>query len=195
MSQETNPMHGHEVDGISELDNLLPQWWVWLFALSTIFAFVYLMYYHVLRMGKLQDDQYVEEMAVARAIQAYNLGGGATGTTAAAAAPVVEQPSSDEAVLAKGREIFKVNCVVCHGQNGEGLIGPNLTDAYWIHGPTFADNLHTIREGVPAKGMITWKNLMKQDDMRAVASYIYTLRGTQPANAKAPEGVKAEGNG
>lgn len=194
MSQDTNPMHGHEVDGIGELDNLLPRWWVWLFALTTIFAFIYLMYYHVLKMGKLQDDQYVEEMAVARAIQAY-LAGGPTGQVAAAAAPAAEAPLTDEPVLAKGRELFKVNCAVCHGQSGEGLIGPNLTDDYWIHGPTFADNLRTIREGVPAKGMITWKNLMKQDDMRAVASYIYTLRGTQPANAKAPEGVKAEGSG
>jgi cytochrome c oxidase cbb3-type subunit 3 len=195
MSDPMNPMHGHEVDGITELDNLLPQWWVWLFVLTTLFAIVYLAHYHILRMGKLQEDAYVEEMAVAKAIQAYTLGGATGGVAAAVVAPAAEEPAADEAVLARGRQVFTANCAVCHAADGGGLIGPNLCDEYWIHGPAFANTLHVIREGVPAKGMISWKTLLKPDDIRAVASYIYTLRGTAPATPKAAEGEKAEAGG
>lgn len=187
MSENPNPMHGHEVDGISELDNLLPRWWVWLFALTSIFAALYLLYYHVLDRGLLQAAMHEQEMAQAQ---------GALATAAAAApeataAPAAEEPSTDPAVLARGKEVFTVNCVVCHLADGGGLIGPNLCDDSWIHGPKFADNLHIIREGVPAKGMITWKTILKPEDILAVGSYIYTLRGTTPAAPKAPEGVKA----
>jgi len=180
-------MHGHEVDGISELDNLLPRWWVWLFALTSIFAALYLLYYHVLDRGPLQASQYRQEMEKAKgAIAAV-----AATPEAAAAAAVVDTPSTDAAVLARGKELFTVNCMVCHGPDGGGVIGPNLCDDSWIHGPAFADNLHIIREGVPAKGMITWKTVLKPEDILAVGSYIYTLRGTTPATPKAPEGVKA----
>lgn len=189
MSNENGPLLDHEVDGIQELDNKLPRWWVWLFVLTTVFSAVYLVYYHVVDAGPLQAEMHANEVAAAKAA-----------TTpppapegAVAAAPVVEEPSADEAVLARGKQLFTVNCMVCHGPDGGGLIGPNLCDDSFIHGPTFADSLHIIREGVPAKGMITWKTVLKPDEIQAVGSYIYSLRGTTPANPKAPEGVKAEG--
>lgn len=179
-------MMDHEVDGIRELDNKLPRWWVWLFHLTTLFAVVYMLYYHVFDIGDLQAAQYERSVAAAR-------GPAQEPAAAAAAVPDADEPSTEQTVLARGRSVFTANCVVCHGQNGEGLIGPNLCDDFWIHGPTYADSLHTIREGVPAKGMISWKTMLKPADITAVASYIYTLRGTTPPNAKAPEGQPAGG--
>lgn len=193
MSNANGPLMDHEVDGIHELDNKLPRWWVWLFILTSVFAAVYLVYYHVARVAPLQAQQYANEVAAAKAATAPAVTPGPEGAAAAPAVAAVEEPLTDEATLAKGKQIFTVNCVVCHGQKGEGLIGPNLCDDSWIHGPKFADNLHIIREGVPAKGMITWKNILKPEDILAVGSYIYTLRGSNPPNPKAPEGVKAEG--
>lgn len=189
MNENRDPILDHEVDGITELDNKLPRWWVWLFNLTTVFAVFYMLYFHVLKKGPSQAQQYQNEMAATQATQTPVAT--ASPDAAPAAAAAAEEPSRDEAVLARGKQIFTVNCTVCHGQNAEGLIGPNLCDDFWIHGPAFADNLRTIREGVLAKGMISWKALLKPDDILAVGSYIYSLRGSNPPNPKAPEGVKA----
>lgn len=190
MNENRDPILDHEVDGITELDNKLPRWWVWLFNLTTVFAVIYMLYFHVLDKGPSQAQQYQNEVAAAQAAQAPVAATTPDATTAAAPA-ASEEPSRDEAVLAQGKQIFTLNCAVCHGQNAEGLIGPNLCDDSWIHGSAFADNLHTIREGVLAKGMISWKAVLKPDDILAVGSYIYSLRGSNPPNPKAPEGVKA----
>ena len=90
------------------------------------------------------------------------------------------EPSKDPAALNEGKETYTKLCAPCHRPDGGGLVGPNLTDDYWIHGATFADNLKTIWNGVPEKGMITWKGVLKPTDIYNVASYIYTLRGTHP---------------
>jgi cytochrome c oxidase cbb3-type subunit 3 len=182
----------HEIDGITELDNKLPRWWVWLFNLCIVFSFVYMIVFHVLRIAPLPARQYEKEIANASAAAAPTPAPGAPDTAAVAVAAQTEEPSKDEATLAKGKEIFKANCAVCHGQNAGGLIGPNMCDDSWIHGPKFSDSLHIIREGVPAKGMITWKAILKPEDIQAVGSYLYTLRGSNPPNPKAPEGVKAD---
>ncbi|HMP75855.1 MAG TPA: cbb3-type cytochrome c oxidase N-terminal domain-containing protein [Kiritimatiellia bacterium] len=184
MSHEENPMAGHEVDGISELDNRLPRWWVWLFNITIIFSVIYMLYFHVFNVGDLQAAQYEREMARAR---------GAVESAVVVADVSENEPSTDPKVLARGKALFNANCVVCHAADGGGGIGPNLTDDYYIHGSTFADELHVIREGVPAKGMIAWKTQLRPADIHAVASFIYTLRGTTPLQAKAPEGVKKEG--
>jgi cytochrome c oxidase cbb3-type subunit 3 len=190
MNEQRDPILDHEIDGIKELDNKLPRWWVWLFNLTTIFAVIYMAYYHGLKTGSMQEQKYQNEIAAAEAAKA-PAAVVATDAAAAPATPAVEEPSKDEAVLAKGKQLFTVNCAVCHGQNGEGLIGPNFCDDSFIHGPAFADSLHIIREGVLAKGMISWKAVLKPDDILAVGSYIYSLRGSNPPNPKAPEGVKA----
>ena len=180
---EENPMAGHEVDGISELDNLLPRWWLWLFWLCIVFGGLYLAYYHVLKKGPLQIGQYEQEVAAANAAKA------ALAATKAASAPVavnMDEPSADSAVLAKGKAIFGANCIPCHAAEGQGLVGPNLTDDYWIHGGEFANIKTTITEGVPAKGMISWKLTMSPEDIHSVASFVWTLHGKDVSAAVPP---------
>ena len=170
----------HEADGIRELDNNLPTWWVWLFYITIIFAAVYLGYYHVLKAGDLQDAAFQKEWQVGEALKSAALQKfeGQLGSLA---------PSQDKAVLAQGQKTFLTLCAPCHRPDGGGLVGPNLCDDYWIHGSNYADNVKTILNGVPEKGMITWKSILKPNEIQAVASYIYTLRGTHPPNPKPPE--------
>jgi len=175
----------HEIDGIRELDNKLPRWWVWLFYLTIAFAIFYLSYYHVFAKGDLaKKGQMVTEY------QAEMKAGEALKTAAMAkfeATIATLQPSEAPNALADGKKTFLTLCAPCHRADGGGLVGPNLTDNYWIHGSNFADNVTTIWNGVPAKGMITWKNTLKPKEIYDVASYIYTLRGTHPPNPKPPE--------
>jgi len=170
----------HEVDGIRELDNKLPRWWVLLFYLTIAFAVAYLLQYHVLGAGDLMVAEYTKEMATGNAIKQAAMARFETEL------PTLE-PSKDAAVLAQGKKTFTLLCAPCHRPDAGGLVGPNLTDDYWIHGALFADNVKTIWNGVPEKGMITWKNTLKPNEVYEVASYIYTLRGTHPPNPKPPE--------
>lgn len=181
MSDDKEPgIFAHDADGITELDNQLPRWWLWLFILTVIWSVGYLLYFEVARVGLSSKARYEAEMAAAgKAITAPV----DTGPT---------EPSTEAAVLASGQQLFIKNCVSCHGPQGGGLIGPNLCDDYYLHGPAFADMLRTIREGVPIKGMIAWRTVLKPSDIHAVASYTWMLHGTTPLKPKAPEGVKAE---
>ena len=171
----------HEYDGIQELDNNLPRWWVWLFYISIIFSAVYLVYYHVARLGDLQAAEYAKAMKAGAAIQAAAMG------KFEARIPDLK-PLTDPVVLATGHQTFAKLCAPCHRADGGGLVGPNLTDNYWIHGSNYTDTVQVIWNGVPAKGMITWKTMLKPDQVEAVASYIYTLRGAKLATpGKPPE--------
>jgi cytochrome c oxidase cbb3-type subunit 3 len=170
----------HEYDGIRELDNKLPRWWVWLFNLSTVFAVIYLLYYHVFHQGKLMAAQYREEIRTGEQLKAQAIGDFESRM-------VSLQPSKDAVVLAQGKETFTKLCAPCHRLDGGGLVGPNLCDDYWIHGSNFVDNLQTIWNGVPSKGMVTWKGTLQPGTIYAAASYIYTLRGSNPKNPKLPE--------
>jgi len=172
----------HEADGIRELDNNLPRWWVWLFNLCTVFAAGYLLYFHVFHLGDLQAAQYVRESRQGDAVK-----------TAALKAfedslPTLT-PAKETAIVEQGHNIFLHYCAPCHRADAGGLVGPNLCDDYWIHGSNFIDNLRTIVNGVPAKGMLTWRGVLKPREIHAVASYIYTLRGTHPVNPKPPENM------
>ncbi|HEX7653631.1 MAG TPA: cbb3-type cytochrome c oxidase N-terminal domain-containing protein [Verrucomicrobiae bacterium] len=162
----------HEYDGIQELDNNLPRWWVWLFYITIIFSAVYMVYYHVARVGDLQAAEYSKEMKAGDAIKVAAMGN-------FEATMATQQPSKDEAVLAAGKATYNKYCAPCHRVDGGGLVGPNLTDDYWIHGSTYADSLKVIWDGVPAKGMVTWKTVLKPSEIEAVASYLYTLRGAK----------------
>ena len=173
-------MLDHEVDGIKELDNLLPRWWVWLFNLCIVFAVIYMLYYHVFRAGDLQAAEYAREAKRGDEIKAASI-------AKFESALDTLKPSADKAVLGEGQQIFTTSCAPCHRPDGGGLVGPNLCDTYWIHGSNYVDNLKTIINGVPAKGMITWRGLLKPDQIQAVGSYIHTLRGTNPKNPKPPE--------
>jgi cytochrome c oxidase cbb3-type subunit 3 len=178
----------HEADGIKELDNLLPRWWVWLFYLTTIFAILYVAYYHVLRMGDLQAAEFDKEWKRGNEIQKASIAkfeGNLDKLT----------PSKDQVVLAKGEQTFMNLCAPCHRKDAGGLVGPNLCDDYWIHGSNYVDSVKVIINGVPAKGMITWRGILKPNDIEAVASYIHTKRGSNPKNPKPPENQQQQPTG
>jgi cytochrome c oxidase cbb3-type subunit 3 len=173
-------LSGHDADGIQELDNLLPRWWVWLFYLCIVFSVAYMGYYHVLKKGDLQAAEYAREKRLGEAVKnaalasfESNLGN--------------LKPEQDKLVLSRGQTIYGQMCAPCHRADGGGLVGPNLTDDYWIHGGNYTDTLKTIVNGVPEKGMLSWKSTLKPGEIQAVASFIFTLRGTKPPNAKARE--------
>ncbi|MDA9555447.1 c-type cytochrome [Pelobium sp.] len=175
----------HEYDGIRELDNPTPSWFMWLFYITLIFAFTYLLNYHVFKLGKLQDEEYVAEMKQASIEQKAFL--------AKAANRVDENTvklTTDASVLSAGKAIFKQNCVACHGENAQGIVGPNLTDEYWLHGGKINNLFKTIKYGVPDKGMISWEKQLSPKQISDVANYVKSLKDSHPANPKAPQGEK-----
>lgn len=180
MNDENEKMMHHDADGIRELDNNLPLWWLWLFYLSIAFGGVYLVYYHVLKAGDLSAAEYRRDSEQGEKLKVAAL-------SKFEASLDTLQPVKDGDVLEKGHQTFRTLCAPCHREDGGGLVGPNLCDDYWIHGPAFKDNLKVIMNGVPEKGMVTWKGILKPAEIHAVASYIYTLRGTKPPNPKPPE--------
>jgi cytochrome c oxidase cbb3-type subunit 3 len=172
----------HEADGIRELDNLLPRWWVWLFWLCNAFALAYMLYYHVFTLGDTQAAAYAREAKAGEELKTVALA--KFESTFASLTP-----SKDPAELSEGHRVFTTYCAPCHRADGGGLVGPNLCDDYWIHGAAYQDNLKTIINGVPEKGMLTWRGVLKPNEIQSVASYIYTLRGSNPPNPKLPENL------
>lgn len=181
---------GHEYDGIRELDNKLPRWWLYLFYVTIIFSVIYLVGFHITEWWPLQEVEYENEIAAAKS-----------------SLPVNPHESidlnalafmTDEGDLAAGQEIYNKICVTCHGKFGEGLVGPNMTDMFWIHGDTtinairVQDLYKVMLTGVIEKGMISYKDQLTPTQFQQVISFIFTLQGTNPANAKAPEGHEFE---
>ncbi len=242
---EQDVLMSHNYDGIKELDNDLPPWWLWLFYITIAFAVVYMIHYHVLGTGDLMIAEYhkeydknwqegkmvqtgagaleyrspfyrslehrtprelmerlqvlkAEKAEIEKLLSITDDTETTAGEGAAETAPVVAveekqiQPLTDKAALEAGKQVYTINCVACHGVNGEGGIGPNMTDDFWIHGAGMNNMVHTINVGVPAKGMITWKGVLKEEQILQVASYMMTLYGTNPPNAKAPQGDKVD---
>lgn len=173
----------HVYDGIMELDNNLPPWWKWGFYISIVFAVVYLVQHHIIKNKPLSHEEYKIEMAEAEIQKAEYLKN---------AANLVDETNvtilTDETRVLSGKAIFTKNCAVCHAADGGGGVGPNLTDKFWLHGGSISDVFSTVKYGVPAKGMIPWKDQLKASEMQEVASYILTLQGTTPANPKEPQG-------
>ena len=187
VEKEKDILFDHEYDGIRELDNSLPPWWVYMFYLSIGFAVVYMTYYHFTDLGLSSAEQYELEMEQAEErVQAY------LDRQASQVDETNVEMIEDEAELAMGQTIYETNCVACHGMMGEGGVGPNLTDEYWIHGGTIKDVFRTVKYGVPEKGMISWKAQLRPKDMHQVSAYIMTLVGTNPPNAKEPQGEKVQ---
>jgi len=176
---------GHDYDGIRELDNKMPPWWLGLFYGSIIFSVIYLFAFHMSDIGPSSKQEYDTSMEVAKAeVNAY------LATQADAVDETNVTALTDQQELALGKSIFETNCFTCHGKLGEGGIGPNLTDDFWIHGGGIQNVFKTIKNGVPEKGMISWADQLRASDMQRVASYILTLQGTNPPNGKAPQGEK-----
>lgn len=173
-------MKDHEYDGIRELDNGPPSWFNWLFIITIAFAAIYMIRLMVFRADDLvQMKEYQKEMAEARR---------AAPTTADAALFSIEL-LTDRQSLANGQKTFESICAVCHLVDGGGLVGPNLTDNYWIHGNTIEDLYRVTTEGVIEKGMIPYRDQLTPQQRLEVSSYILEkLVGTTPANPKAPEG-------
>ena len=180
----------HNYDGIRELDNHLPPWWSYLFYVTIIFGIFYVIFYHVTDTLPLQEKEYEIEMAEAAAMAEMRLAASQAAGTAFSEADL--ELSTDTEILASGAKIFGQQCAVCHKPDGGGSIGPNLTDDYWIHGGDIKSIYSTIKVGVPDKGMISWEAMLSPTQMRDVANYIKTLRGTNPADAKAPQGELVE---
>ena len=187
ISQEEDVMLDHNYDGIRELDNSLPPWWVAMFYITIVIGVVYFAYYHYYNIGLSSSEEYAIEMERAEIMKTRFL---------AKQANLIDESNvvalTDEASLAQGAALYKSTCVACHGQLGEGGIGPNMTDEYWLHGGDMKSIFATIKYGVPAKGMIAWKDQLGPSDIHKVASYLMTLKGTNPPNAKAAQGVKFE---
>ena len=174
----------HNYDGIRELDNHLPPWWVNMFILTIVWAVGYMWWYHWGGDGMNQADEYKTEVATAKKEIAIALAGKANAVDESNVVVL-----TDAVALGEGELIYKNVCVACHGSKGEGTVGPNFTDEYWIHGGGIKDLFKTIKYGVPDKGMIAWSSQLKPADMQKVASYILTLKGTNPPNPKAPQGT------
>ncbi len=178
-------MLDHEYDGIRELDNHLPPWWLWLFYGSIAFSVIYLFIYHVIGVAPLMEQEYEQEMAMAAEQLAER--------QLVASASIDETNvvfQSDQANIENGQNLYIQMCAVCHKPDGGGSVGPNLTDEYWLHGGTINDIFKTIKYGVPEKGMISWEAQLKPDQMQDLSSFILTLQGTNPPNAKEPQGEK-----
>ncbi len=249
---EKNLMLDHDYDGIKELDNDLPPWWLYLFYLSIVFAAIYMLHFHFLGTGDSSTTEYQKEInpdyvemkthspgygyhspwysddpeITPQLLEkfSYHVGDNVSFSELILAAkrrataedlavldaafpsddiiqPVAKpadaaQPAkptdlevlTDEASLAAGKAVYTANCLVCHGPEGQGGIGPNMTDKYWVHGGDINDIVHLINVGVPAKGMIPWNKTLSQTKIHQVASFIYGLEGTNPPNQKAAEG-------
>jgi mono/diheme cytochrome c family protein len=279
---ENDVLMDHNYDGIEELDNDLPPWWLWLFYITIIWSFIYMIHYHVIGTGDSSEVEYLKEMnpnwdestsnagfsieyrspfydvgeeltplkrvqlalaqekeaaillAEKKAMGEINVSIEDIGfneiiiaamnaaspedlaklqtafpdiwdsyqkedvSVESAEGQTVKEPElilealTDAASLASGESIYMTSCATCHGKLGEGGIGPNFTDDYFIHGPTIGNMVTTINAGVPAKGMISWRGILKPQQIHEVSSYIQSLVGTNPPNGKAPQGEKAE---
>lgn len=173
----------HDYDGIKELDNNLPPWWVYLFYGCIIFAAVYLFRFEIMGADN-QEIELKKEMAQAQIdIAEYKK----------TAPDLMDENTvtllTDPTDLAAGKAIFTTNCVACHRADAGGQIGPNLTDDQWILGGGIKNIFHTLLNGGrDGKGMISWKGTLKPKQMQEVASYVLSLKGSNPKDPKAPEG-------
>mgnify|MGYP000259416812 FL=1 len=183
IEEEQEIILDHNYDGIKELDNSLPPWWVYMFYGTILFAVVYLIRFEVMD-GDTPEMEYQKAVAEARAeINKYK-----------ASSPDVFDASKLELLtdvkdLKRGKAIFNLNCASCHLADGGGSIGPNLTDKHWILGGGIKNVFNTVSKGGrDGKGMIAWNKTLKEEDIAKVSSYVISLQGTTPAKGKAPEG-------
>jgi len=181
----------HDYDGIKEYDNPLPGWWVWLFILTVIWAFAYAAYAFI---GPGVDASIAYEAEMKIAAEAAE----ARAAELAKSAPPQRDLSTllkDPELMALGASVFSKNCAACHQADGGGMVGPNLTDEYFLHGAKIEDTRRVIHDGVVEKGMLAWGKTLKPNELDAVTIHVMNLRGTTPAQPKAPQGVTAEGKG
>lgn len=178
----------HSYDGIEEYDNPMPRWWLALFAATIVFIPVYYLAPGDIGAGEKKDAMYAKEVAEFKA--AHPDAGAATLTAAD-----LDRIIADPAKVAEGRTVFASYCAACHRADGGGLIGPNLTDDFWIHGGTPVEIRTTIYNGVLDKGMPAWGKMLKPDQVDAVTAYVHSIHGSNPASPRTPEGTKTNPDG
>jgi cytochrome c oxidase cbb3-type subunit 3 len=171
----------HNYDGIQEFDNLLPNWWLMTFLGTIIFGFIYFIHYNFGGAQTQVQELHADLDALPKATEKV--------FDEATLAAQVDQPES----LKKGAAVFASKCSACHGPQGQGIIGPNLTDNYWLHGKGLRKDIaQTVTKGVLDKGMPSWSGLISDDEILQVVGYVYSLRGTHPQNPKPPQGEEVK---
>lgn len=168
------------VDGIQEYDNPLPPWWVWMFILTIAFGAAYLVYTHGFGWDSIEQELAEDQQTYADSRK-----------DLAEAAPSPENllaRLNDPQNAEEGRSLYATNCAACHGASGEGVVGPNLADKFWLHGGSPTDIVKIITVGVPEKGMLAWGPILGGLKIEKLAAYLLTLQGTNPNPAKEPQG-------
>jgi len=173
---------GHSYDGIRELNNVTPPWFIAAFSISILFGIGYLWRYHVAKSAPLQIEEYNIAVAEAKIKQEEYLKTQANSVDE----NTVKMLGADG--VAAGQVLFAANCVSCHGAHGQGVVGPNLTDDYWLHKGGVKHIFYSIKYGWVDKGMKSWKDDFSPNQIAQIASYIVSLKGSNPANPKEPQG-------
>lgn len=187
MTEKEKLIEDHDYDGIRELNNPLPGWWLMTFYITVIFAVIYFAYYQLFGGPTLDQELSTQMSSIVKEQKKTEEAQGAK--TQADYAILLSNPEA----IAKGKAEFLTKCMPCHGDKGQGIIGPNLTDDYWIHGDgTIPAILTVMNTGVPEKGMPPWKGVIPPDLQEDVAAYVYSIHGTNPPGAKAPQGEMIE---
>jgi len=176
----------HEYDGIREYDNPMPRWWLYIFWASILYSVLYYANVPGIGVGAGRIAEYQRDVRIADSIQASH--DPLRGVTEAALLAIARDPAKHEL----GKATFSSMCASCHRPDAGGNIGPNLTDAWWLHGGKPLDILNTVNGGVLTKGMPAWGKMLKPDQLLAVVGYVTTLAGTSPVNPKPPQGVRAD---
>jgi cytochrome c oxidase cbb3-type subunit III len=185
MSEKKDPLlKDHIYDGIQEYDNPLPQWWLWTFLGAIIYSFLYVLHYHT-STHILIEDEYQKEVAQIQVKQG--------GNKPEISEEILNAAAIDPSQLERGKGLFQNRCVACHGSEGGGGIGPNLCDKNWIHGKgKVHDIFAVVQNGVLDKGMPAWATMLGPDEIVQVSAFVASLKGSKPANPKAPQGMKVD---
>jgi len=186
LSAEKELLLHEDYDGIQELDNPVPAWFNALFYGTVVFGLIYLLVYHSWNLAPMQKQEYDTEVFAAQLATQERL----------KKSPIDDinennvKESKEQTILTAGKGTYVQYCAACHGQAGEGGVGPNLTDDYWLHGGTLASVFKTIKYGVPEKGMVAWGTQLTPTQISNISNFIASLKGTNPPNGKAPQGDK-----
>ena len=183
-------IEGHNYDGIREYDNPMPGWWLGIFWAAVIFAPIYILGVHVFGFINTYEDDLASGQSELQEIRAAHE---AANPSFTADESTIQAYVADEVHTEAGATIFATNCAPCHGAAGQGLIGPNLTDRYWIHGGANTDLFRVITDGVIEKGMTPWGSILSPEQRAQVIAFIRSIAGSEPDGAKEPQGELYEG--
>jgi cytochrome c oxidase cbb3-type subunit 3 len=187
MAAEKKLLLDEDFDGIKELDNPVPAWFNVLFYGTIVIGIAYFFVYHVWNMADLQDKEYEVEVAQANILKEEYMKKAMNSINETNVVLL-----TDNTGVKNGEKLYQANCATCHGKQGQGIVGPNLTDKHWLHGNKIGDVFKTVKNGVQNTGMIPWGEKLNPKQIQEVSSYVLSLQGTNPANPKAPEGQEMQ---